>query len=181
MPLPHSTKLDLWFRSTSWELKWKTKKPVHQICIELDKYSAKSCLHFWSVWGISWFLLVIIVVLFIWLTLKGQIHTYLPTYIHPYIHTYIHPSIHTYIHTYIQTERQTDRQTGRQTERQADRQTHTHTHTHTHRQTDIKMKNVQDLKISADSTDSLCTTNPQNRCKVRKTLFYYQVKAWIIF
>ena len=29
MPGPHSTKLRLWFRSTSWE------KPVHQKCIEL--------------------------------------------------------------------------------------------------------------------------------------------------
>ena len=43
------------------------------------------------------------------------------------------------------------------------------------------MKNLQDLKISADSADSLCTTNPQNQGKVEKTFYNCQIKGWIIF
>ena len=43
------------------------------------------------------------------------------------------------------------------------------------------MKNLQDLKISADSADSLYTTNPRNRRKVQKTLYYYQINGWMIF
>ena len=39
------------------------------------------------------------------------------------------------------------------------------------------MKNLQDLKISADFADSLCTANPRNRRKVEKTLFNCQVKG----
>ena len=35
------------------------------------------------------------------------------------------------------------------------------------------MKNLQDLKISADSADSLCTRNPQNR---RKVVFFLSEK-----
>ena len=43
------------------------------------------------------------------------------------------------------------------------------------------MKNLQDLKISADSADSLCTRNPQNQGKVEKTFYNCQIKGWIIF
>ena len=43
------------------------------------------------------------------------------------------------------------------------------------------MKNFQDLKISADSTDSPYTTNPRNQRKVEKTFYYYQIKVCITF
>ena len=42
------------------------------------------------------------------------------------------------------------------------------------------MKNLQDLKISANSANSLCTTNRRNRPKVEKTFYNCQVKGWII-
>ena len=39
------------------------------------------------------------------------------------------------------------------------------------------MKNIQDLKISADFADLLCTTDPRNWGKVEKSLYNYQVKS----
>ena len=39
------------------------------------------------------------------------------------------------------------------------------------------MKSLQDLKISTNSADSRCTTNPWNRWKVHKMLYYYQIKG----
>ena len=36
----------------------------------------------------------------------------------------------------------------------------------------VKMKNLQDTKISADSADSLCIKNPGNGQKVEKTSYY---------
>ena len=50
-----------------------------------DKYSAKPCLHFWSVWGVGRFLLVMIAVLFIWSTLNNEIRTYI--YKSPFVFT----------------------------------------------------------------------------------------------
>ena len=41
MPAPHSTKLHLWFRSTSWEFKWKStayQKCIKRLIIEVYKY-----------------------------------------------------------------------------------------------------------------------------------------------
>ena len=43
------------------------------------------------------------------------------------------------------------------------------------------MKNLQELQISVDSADLLFTSSPRNRRKVEKTLYYYQIKGWIIF
>ena len=43
------------------------------------------------------------------------------------------------------------------------------------------MKNLQDLKTSVNSADSLCTTNPWNQGKVEKTFYNCQIKGWIIF
>ena len=43
------------------------------------------------------------------------------------------------------------------------------------------MKKLEDLKISADSEDSLCITNPWNQPEVEKTLYYCQIKGWIKF
>ena len=43
------------------------------------------------------------------------------------------------------------------------------------------MKNHQELKISTDSTDSLCTTNPRNRRKLRKLCITTRLLAGLLF
>ena len=43
------------------------------------------------------------------------------------------------------------------------------------------MKNLQDLNISANSADSLCTANPRNQQKVQKTCIITRYKAGLSF